>query len=699
MNDIPRGTSRGKLARFLLAQSSSPAGPLQQQPQVVFGSDISDSRLDDELSVAILEFSNTPAWLLSQDPSGFPKFTLLGTIWRGVDRHATDTNGRSEFIRAVINSPTRLGLQYAEMLAEFTDTDVNIQDEQGRTALHWACVELLADMVRLCLSVPDCATGLRDNDGLTAFDIALRSGDDFLPSLFYSSMLEIEQSCPQVALLRVLTLSSDETRFENKPLFPGEALFQPVGERNEALVVALLDRGVVLTTKDEDGNTALHIAAGQVDNVDIVTRLVEAGSHINAIGHRGSTPLHNAVRTADAEMVELLLHHNANVAIADEDEMSPLRLAVVNGRTDITVVLRQGGSDIHASDRLERTVVGVAEANRKVESVEFLNAPDKKHPQVAPDPYGPAPQVLVLRPSRSDVRVERRSGPTTLLEAARLGDLHAVQELLAQGADPAAVNMGPCTALHLAAKGGHREIIECLLAHGANPEASAEYGITALHCAILYGQASTVEALIAGGAKIEWCTNGRFLYTDTENTHYIVISGYRALHLAACIGGAEIVKTLLLYKPQIEAKNHENMTALHLAAAYGPPEAVSMLLAAGARVDAVTKFGNSPLHLATVHERSGNVRSLLDAGAAIEVANECGVRPLHNAAESNSMEIVLILLSAGADTEARTTAGKTASEIALCHGHTAIVSMLGARTPAVDRFRFNLRHRLGRNDS
>lgn len=78
------------------------------------------------------------------------------------------------------------------MLAEFAHSDVNIQDNPGRTALHWACAESLPDMVRLCLSVLDFATGPRDNAGLTSFDIAPQSGDEFLPSLFYSSMFAIE---------------------------------------------------------------------------------------------------------------------------------------------------------------------------------------------------------------------------------------------------------------------------------------------------------------------------------------------------------------------------------------------------------------------------------------------------------------------------------------------------------------------------
>lgn len=708
MNDIPRGTSRGKLARFLLAQSSSPTGPLQQQPQVVFGSAISDSRLDDELSVATLEFSDTPSWLLNQDPSGFPKHTLLGTIWRAVDRHAIDTNGRSEFIRAMMNSRSRLGLYYAEMLAEFADTDVNIQDEQGRTALHWACVQSLPDMIRLCLSVPDCATGLRDNDGLTAFDIALRTGNESLPSLFYSSMFEIEKSSPQVALLRVLTLTSDETRSANKPLFPGEALFQPVGERNTPLVVALLDRGVVLTTKDEDGNTALHIAAGQVDNVDIVTRLLEAGSSINAIGNRGSTPLHSAVRTADAEMVQVLLHWKADVGITDEDQMSALHVAARNGKLDIARVLVKGGADVRARDGLGRTAAEVAEANREVQIVELLNTRDMLEQRVVPDPSALPLDVPVLQSSPPDLELGNQGGSTNLLEAASEGDLERVRALLAQGADMAALDQDSYTALHLAAEGGHTEIIECLLAHGVNTEAQAEYGIAALHSAILFGHSNTVEALLAGGAQTE-ARITRDFYHDSDypypkqyrrgrDRYGYFTAGQTALHLAARNGEGEILKILLVAGAQIEAEDTIRNKPLHRAAESGHLETVKVLLAGGAEMEAVDDWGRTPLLKAVQDGDSQVLKELLTAGANAETVNLIGWTALHNAAAFGETEIVQILLSAGVKIDARTCEGKTAYTLASERCHEDIVKMIGAQRSTVGRLRSQMRHLVARSE-
>lgn len=141
--------------------------PLDRMPDVFCGIIITDSRLDDELSVATVDFSDTPQWLqdLNRDPRGFPKSTMYGTLWRGVDRSATDTHGRNAYINAVINGDTCAGMLYVEMLAEFSDTDIDVQDAGGRTALHWACINNLPDMVGLCLSVSNCTVGLKDNEG------------------------------------------------------------------------------------------------------------------------------------------------------------------------------------------------------------------------------------------------------------------------------------------------------------------------------------------------------------------------------------------------------------------------------------------------------------------------------------------------------------------------------------------------------
>lgn len=142
----------------------------------------------------------------------------------------------------------------------------------------------------LCLSVPECQIGLKDSEGLTAFDISLHGGSrsEVIPTLFYHSMLEIQETHPQEALLRVLTVTSEPV--EGRAVFPGMAIFDPILARNRALVQALVDRGIDLTATNGDGDTALHVAT-RVDDVETTMILLQAGSDTNARDTEGRTAL------------------------------------------------------------------------------------------------------------------------------------------------------------------------------------------------------------------------------------------------------------------------------------------------------------------------------------------------------------------------------------------------------------------------
>lgn len=160
----------------------------------------------------------------------FPKRTLFGTLWEGLDPNALDEHGQTAFIRVVVNGDS--DLNYPEMMAEFDGADINIQDNQGRTDLRWACAVDLSIMISLCLSVADC--DLTHNANRT---------------LLYRRIIEMEEPSPQHSLLRVLTLTSVPAALY-KPVFLGEAVFDPIDDRNNRLVAALIDRRVDLTAQD-----------------------------------------------------------------------------------------------------------------------------------------------------------------------------------------------------------------------------------------------------------------------------------------------------------------------------------------------------------------------------------------------------------------------------------------------------------------
>ena len=90
-------------------------------------------------------------------------------------------------------------------------------------------------------------------------------------------------------------------------------------------------------------------------------------------------------------------------------------------------------------------------------------------------------------------------------DAAVAGDIEAVKQHLAAGADVNAKGERGSTPLHFAAWLGHKEIIEIvelLIANGADVNAKEEDGHTPLHLAAAWGQKEIAEVLIANGADV-----------------------------------------------------------------------------------------------------------------------------------------------------------------------------------------------------
>ena len=89
-----------------------------------------------------------------------------------------------------------------------------------------------------------------------------------------------------------------------------------------------------------------------------------------------------------------------------------------------------------------------------------------------------------------------------LLKAIQEGNIKAVKQHLATGADVNAKNRDGVTPLHVAAAKGHKEVAELLIAEGANVNAKDMAGWTPLFGAAVLGKNKIVELLIANGANV-----------------------------------------------------------------------------------------------------------------------------------------------------------------------------------------------------
>ena len=156
--------------------------------------------------------------------------------------------------------------------------------------------------------------------------------------------------------------------------------------------------------------------------------------------------------------------------------------------------------------------------------------------------------------------------------------------------------------------------------------------------------------------------------------------GQTPLMLAAAIGSAEAVRTLIVGGADVRAAGGAGITALHLAA--DDPAKTRLLLDAGADVNAASQLRRTPLIAAAAASQSAEVvRLLLARGADINAADSSGVTPLNAAANADNREAAELLLARGADpnAQARLPQAATALMGAAINGNHALTSSLLAR--------------------
>ncbi|KPJ09964.1 Ankyrin repeat domain-containing protein 29 [Papilio machaon] len=163
-----------------------------------------------------------------------------------------------------------------------------------------------------------------------------------------------------------------------------------------------------------------------------------------------------------------------------------------------------------------------------------------------------------------------RDGTTPLILSAAMGHTDCVEELLAQGADPACCRTTGTSALFFAAQGGFLDIARLLLDAGADIDAPSTDGGTPLFVACQCGHLPVVEELLQRGANVNSCMK----------------DGATPLFIAAQNGHEEVCARLLRAGAAVDAARADRATPLWIAAQCGHQRVARVLLEHGARVDA-----------------------------------------------------------------------------------------------------------------
>ena len=171
---------------------------------------------------------------------------------------------------------------------------------------------------------------LKDTDakGRTAFDYAARNGNiDFLKLLASKNVKATDNA---------LLLAAQGSRRDANGL--------------DVFRYLLDDTKLKPTATTENGETVLHLVANKPKQSEIINYFIGKGVDVNKADNEGTTALTIAAGNRDTEALEVLIGKTKNVNTKNEKGISALTLAVAEGSSKAVEILLQQGADINVLD-------------------------------------------------------------------------------------------------------------------------------------------------------------------------------------------------------------------------------------------------------------------------------------------------------------------------------------------------------------
>nr|DBA25791.1 TPA: hypothetical protein GDO54_010138 [Pyxicephalus adspersus] len=343
-----------------------------------------------------------------------------------------------------------------------------------------------------------------------------------------------------------------------------------VEEGNIAALKALLEKCKDVDERNENGQTALMIAAEQ-GNLEMVQELLRKRANCNLEDVDNWTALISAAKEGHLEIVRELLDCNANLEHRDMGGWTALMWASYKGCTDVVDLLLSKG------------------ANPNITGLQY-----SVYPIIWAAGRGHSDIVKLLLQYGAKVNCSDKYGTTPLIWAARKGHLESVKSLLQMGADVDQEGANSMTALIVAVKGGYTDTVKEILKRNPNVNLTDKDGNTALAIAAKEGHTEIVQDLLDAGTYVN--------IPDRDNK--------TALYWAVEKGNATMVRDILQCNPETEICTKDGETPLIKATKMRNIEVVELLLDKGAKVSAVDKKGDTPLHIA-IRGRSRKLAELL----------------------------------------------------------------------------------------
>jgi len=333
------------------------------------------------------------------------------------------------------------------------------------------------------------------------------------------------------------------------------------------------------------------------------------------VRHASPDEIHDAVRSGNFGKIKMLLKsHGEWLNGVDQNQKTPLHLALESGHIDIARYLIEQGADINLKDKDMASPLHNAAFLGNLEILSIL-----------------------LKKGAASINEGNFRGQTPLHFACERGHPEVVTRLLDAGADIEARDMLGRTPLMVTSVGRNMEVAKILVKRGADINASLKRGpatYTVLTVSAMYGFKELVDFLIDKDASIS-----RDMLEPTLNS--AVQMGHPPLYEYVQKKGLDIA-----------ALKERNPSLVYTAAAGGSVEIMKSLRKHGFNLDQKDKDGWTLLHVAAVESKIGMIEFLLAEGLDKDARNMRGESAYHVALAAGSAEAADCLRKAGADISA-----------------------------------------------
>eukprot|EP00899_Mesostigma_viride_P011736 jgi/Mesvir1/20563/Mv06235-RA.5 len=578
--------------------------------------------------------------------------------------------------------------------------DACFVDKRGYTPLHYA-VAAGQDHIASLLLQHGADVGAQDKSGATPMDMASGNSDirDLLEQRSYLKNLKQKQPraerTPQPLPGRAA--SPGGTPYSGTL---NEDLMRAATKGDAKSVRSLIEQGANPAFSDERGETPLHRAAAR-GREEVVRALVSLGAPLDARSWSGETPLHFAAVAGRGAVATLLLELGASAFVNDKDGSSvtdvccneATRVAItkyiaehglVEKKASSSGALRavdlfpgtplSGDDDV---DSLMSTPQSVPSPATWLSTVSHQSARSRSSSEGFGSPYASSAAVSPVK-----LNIET-SMAAQLAAACAQGDVRAVEELLAQRADPAHRDEeSGLYPLHVAAEHGHAVVVRALLEKSVLPlnvNQVDEWGRTAVHAAALHGHAKVVKILaLEGKANMGIKDKGGKAPQDLA-----LDDDLRQLIIDLALANSAFPDPIP-YQPASAAPTTKSPPDERPQSVSVPADASRAALLGRTASMAAAKAAKASL-VAQLCEACANgdvklVKELLASGADPTIRDKkTGLAPLHFAAEGGHVEVVRVLLAhvtPRVDVNQTDDFGRTALHAASLLGHAEVATVL-----------------------